>query len=144
MKKIPIFILTALLLHSLLYSQNITENSLPLRAKNFINMNFAGDTIENVNLYNNGEGYQVRIKSGFNFLFYETGLWKNISASDTNSTIPKSCIHRSMANAIDKEYPNSKISYIERRDKDFLIILDNRVEIEISGYGLIINKRNID
>ena len=49
-----------------------------------------------------------------------------------------------MVNAIDKEYPNSKINYIERRDKKFFIILNNQTEIEISGYGLIINKRNIN
>ena len=50
-KKIFIFILTSILL----YSQNITENSLPLRAKNFININFPGDKIESVNNIYYGE-----------------------------------------------------------------------------------------
>ena len=147
MKKLLIFILTNFLIlqnSQILYSQNITENSLPLRAKNFININFPGDSIETVSLYQNGEGYEVRIKSGFNFIFYETGLWKSVRANNTNSTIPRSCIHKNMVNTIDKEYPNSKINYIERRDKNFFIILNNRTEIEISGYGLIVNKRNIN
>ena len=147
MKKILIFILANFLIlrnSQILYSQNITENSLPLRAKNFININFPGDSIETVSLYQNGEGYKVRIKSGFNFIFYETGLWKSVRANGTNSTIPRSCIHKNMVNTIDKEYPNSKINYIERRDKNFFIILNNRIEIEISGYGLIVNKRNIN
>ena len=147
MKKLLIFILTNFLIlqnSQILYSQNITENSLPLRAKNFININFPGDSIETVSLYQNGEGYEVRIKSGFNFIFYETGLWKSVRANGTNSTIPRSCIHKNMVNTIDKEYPNSKINYIERRDKNFFIILNNRIEIEISGYGLIVNKRNIN
>ncbi len=145
MKKILIFIVVNFLVSlQTLYSQNITENSLPLRAKNFININFAGDSIESVSLYKNGEGYEVKIKSNFNFVFYETGLWKSILANDTNSTIPRSCIHKNMVNSIDREYPNSKISYIERKDKNFLIILNNRIEIEISGYGLIINRRNIN
>ena len=147
MKKILIFILANFLIlrnSQILYSQNITENSLPLRAKNFININFPGDSIETVSLYQNGEGYEVRIKSGFNFIFYETGLWKSVRADGTNSTIPRSCIHKNMVNTIDKEYPNSKINYIERRDKNFFIILNNRIEIEISGYGLIVNKRNIN
>lgn len=147
MKKILIFILANFLIlqnSQILYSQNITENSLPLRAKNFININFPGDSIETVSLYQNGEGYEVRIKSGFNFIFYETGLWKSVRANGTNSTIPRSCIHKNMVNTIDKEYPNSKINYIERRDKIFFIILNNRIEIEISGYGLIVNKRNIN
>ena len=146
-KKILIFILANFLIlrnSQILYSQNITENSLPLRAKNFININFPGDSIETVSLYQNGEGYEVRIKSGFNFIFYETGLWKSVRANGTNSTIPRSCIHKNMVNTIDKEYPNSKINYIERRDKIFFIILNNRIEIEISGYGLIVNKRNIN
>ena len=147
MNKILIFILANFLIlqnSQILYSQNITENSLPLRAKNFININFPGDSIETVNLYQNGEGYEVRITSGFNFIFYETGLWKSVRANGTNSTIPRSCIHKNMVNTIDKEYPNSKINYIERRDKNFFIILNNRIEIEISGYGLIVNKRNIN
>ena len=147
MKKLLIFILANFLIlqnSQILYSQNITENSLPLRAKNFININFPGDSIETVSLYQNGEGYEVRIKSGFNFIFYETGLWKSVRANNTNSTIPRSCIHKNMVNTIDKEYPNSKINYIERRDKNFFIILNNRIEIEISGYGLIVNKRNIN
>lgn len=147
MKKLLIFILANFLIlqnSQILYSQNITENSLPLRAKNFININFPGDSIETVSLYQNGEGYEVRIKSGFNFIFYETGLWKSVRANGTNSTIPRSCIHKNMVNTIDKEYPNSKINYIERRDKNFFIILNNRIEIEISGYGLIVNKRNIN
>lgn len=147
MKKLLIFILANFLIlqnSQILYSQNITENSLPLRAKNFININFPGDSIETVSLYQNGEGYEVRIKSGFNFIFYETGLWKSVRANGTNSTIPRSCIHKNMVNTIDKEYPNSKINYIERRDKIFFIILNNRIEIEISGYGLIVNKRNIN
>ena len=147
MKKLLIFILANFLIlqnSQILYSQNITENSLPLRAKNFININFPGDSIETVSLYQNGEGYEVRIKSGFNFIFYETGLWKSVRADGTNSTIPRSCIHKNMVNTIDKEYPNSKINYIERRDKNFFIILNNRIEIEISGYGLIVNKRNIN
>ena len=140
MKKILIFILASILL----YSQNITENSLPLRAKNFININFSGDKIESVNLHKNGEGYEVKIKSGFDFIFYETGLWKSVKANDTNLTIPRSCIHKNMVNTIDREYPLSKINYIERRDKNFLIILNNKIEIELSGYGLIINKRDIN
>ena len=140
MKKILIFILTSILL----YSQNITENSLPLRAKNFININFPGDKIESVNLHKNGEGYEVKIKSGFDFIFYETGLWKSVTANDTTLTIPRSCIHKNMVNTIDREYPLSKINYIERRDKNFLIILNNKIKIELSGYGLIINKRDIN
>ena len=148
MKKVLIFILTNFLIYlqnlQILYPQNITENSLPLRAKNFININFPGDSIETVDLYQNGEGYEVKIKSGFNFIFYETGLWKSVRANGTNFTIPRSCIHKNMVNAIDKEYPNSKINYIERGDKKFFIILNNQTEIEISGYGLIINKRNIN
>ena len=128
MKKILIFILSSILL----YSQNITESSLPLRAKNFININFPGDKIESVNLHKN------------DFIFYETGLWKSVKANDTNLTIPRSCIHKNMVNTIDREYPLSKINYIERRDKNFLIILNNKIEIELSGYGLIINKRDIN
>ena len=147
MKKILIFILANFLILQnlqILYTQNITANSLPLRAKNFININFPGDSIETVSLYQKGEGYEVKIKSGFNFIFYETGLWKSVRANDTNSTIPRSCIHKNMVNTIDKEYPNSKINYIERRDKNFFIILNNQTEIEISGYGLIISKRDIN
>ena len=102
----------------------MTENSLPLRAKNFLNINFPGNNIESVSLYQNGGGYEVDIDFGYKFIFYNTGLWKKISIINDetkNIGIPRSCIHKSMVNVIDNEYPHSKITDIERRDKNFII-----------------------
>lgn len=142
-------IIALLLMSSLLYSQSLTENSLPLRAKNFLNINFPGNNIETVSLYQSGAGYEVDIDFGYKFIFYETGLWKKISIinadnENTKNGIPRSCIHKSMVNVIDKEYPSSKITDIERKDKNFIIILDDKYKIEISGYGIIINKENLE
>lgn len=146
MKKI---IIITLLITSLLYPQSMTENSLPLRAKNFININFPGNNIETVALYQGGGGYEVAIDLGYKFIFYETGLWKKISLinendENTKNGIPRSCIHKSMVNVIDNEYPASKITDIERKDKNFIIVLDNKYKIEISGYGIIISKENLE
>ena len=103
MKKIIII----LLISSVLFSQSMTENSLPLRAKNFINMNFPGNNIETVALYQSGGGYEVNIDFGYKFIFYNTGLWKKISIINENENnkngIPRSCIHKSMVNVIDNE-----------------------------------------
>ncbi len=130
-----------------IYSQTITENSLPLRAKNFLNLNFQGNNIEEVSLYQNGGGYNVGINFGYNFIFYNTGLWKKITASSDEAKskgIPRSCIHKSMVNIIDNEYPFSKITDIERRDKIFIIKLDDKYLLEISGYGIIISRKNLE
>lgn len=130
-----------------IYSQTITENSLPLRAKNFLNLNFQGNNIEEVSLYQNGGGYNVSINLGYNFIFYNTGLWKKITASSDEAKlkgIPRSCIHKSMVNIIDNEYPFSKITDIERRDKIFIIKLDDKYLLEISGYGIIISRKNLE
>nr|WP_028328756.1 PepSY-like domain-containing protein [Brachyspira alvinipulli] len=145
MKKIIII----LLISSLLYSQSMTENSLPLKARNFINMNFPGNNIETVTLYQGSGGYEVNIDLGYKFIFYETGLWKKISIisendENTKNGIPRSCLHKSMVNVIDNEYPASKITDIERKDKNFIIVLDNKYKIEISGYGIIISKENLE
>ena len=144
MKKIIII----LLISSVLFSKSMTENSLPLRAKNFINMNFPGNNIETVALYQSGGGYEVNIDFGYKFIFYNTGLWKKISIINENENnkngIPRSCIHKSMVNVIDNEYPSSKITDIERKDKNFIIVLDNKYKIEISGYGIIISKENLE
>lgn len=125
----------------------MTENSLPLRAKNFLNINFPGNNIESVSLYQNGGGYEVDIDFGYKFIFYNTGLWKKISIINDetkNIEIPRSCIHKSMVNVIDNEYPHSKITDIERRDKNFIIKLDDKYLIEITGYGIIISQENLD
>ena len=140
-------ILLIFIINISVYSQNITENSLPLRAKNFLNLNFPGNNIESVSLYQNGGGYEVDIDLGYKFIFYNTGLWKKISIINDetkNIGIPRSCIHKSMVNVIDNEYPHSKITDIERRDKNFIIKLDDKYLIEITGYGIIINQKNLD
>ncbi|MEI0446288.1 PepSY-like domain-containing protein [Brachyspira intermedia] len=140
-------ILLILILNVNIYSQTMTENSLPLRAKNFLNINFPGNNIESVSLYQNGGGYEVDIDFGYKFIFYNTGLWKKISIINDetkNIGIPRSCIHKSMVNVIDNEYPHSKITDIERRDKNFVIKLDDKYLIEITGYGIIISQENLD
>ena len=142
-KLIFIICLSILISNVFLYSQSLTENSLPLRAKNFLNMNFPGNNIETVSLYQNGGGYEVDIDFGYKFIFYSTGLWKKVSAINDEAKqngIPRSCIHRSMVNVIDNSYPSSKITDIERKDKNFIIVLDDKYQIEISGYGIIINE----
>lgn len=142
-KLIFIICISILISNIFLYSQFLTENSLPLRAKNFLNMNFPGNNIETVSLYQNGGGYEVDIDFGYKFIFYSTGLWKKISIINDEAKqmgIPRSCIHRSMVNVIDNAYPASKITDIERKDKNFIIILDDKYQIEISGYGIIINE----
>lgn len=142
-KLIFIICLSILISNVFLYSQSLTENSLPLRAKNFLNMNFPGNNIETVSLYQNGGGYEVDIDFGYKFIFYSTGLWKKVSAINDEAKqngIPRSCIHRSMVNVIDNSYPSSKITDIERKDKNFIIVLDDKYKIEISGYGIIINE----
>lgn len=130
----------------IVYTQSLTENSLPLRAKNFLNYNFPGNNIESVSLYQNGAGYDVNIDFGYQFIFYNTGLWKEISIINEEAKklgIPRSCIHKNMINVIDNEYPSSKITYIERKNKTFTVILDDKYQLEISGYGIIINKSDV-
>ena len=146
-KLIFIICLSILISNVFLYSQSLTENSLPLRAKNFLNMNFPGNNIETVSLYQNGGGYEVDIDFGYKFIFYSTGLWKKVSAINDEAKqngIPRSCIHRSMVNVIDNSYPSSKITDIERKDKNFIIVLDDKYQIEISGYGIIINETTLE
>lgn len=140
-------ILVLMIFNISIYAQNITENSLPSRAKNFLNINFPGNTVEAVSLYQNGGGYEVDINFGYKIIFYNTGLWKKISIINDetkNIGIPRSCIHKSMVNVIDNEYPHSKITDIERRDKNYIIKLDDKYLLEISGYGIIISQKNLE
>ena len=149
MKYFRLFIIcvSALIFSVCLYYQSITENSLPLRAQNFLNINFPGNNIETVALYQNGGGYEVDIDFGYNFIFYNTGLWKKITATNDEAKakgIPRSCIHKSMVNVIDNSYPHSKITSIERKNKNYIIILNDKYQLEISGYGIIINETVLD
>lgn len=136
------------LLNLFLYSQN-NNIELPTQAKNFINKNFPASTVVSSSLYENGAGYDVEIDYGFNIIFYNTGLWKSvdlIDKDDTNKTIPRSVMHKSMINVIDNKYAKSKLIFIERRNKNFFVVLNkdnNNIEIEISGYGIIISENII-
>ena len=144
MKKVLLFFI---ILYSFLYSQSITEASLPLQAKNFINLNLEGDSVDTVSLYQNGGGYEVNTKLGFNIIFYQSGLWKSIKIDNLENNpngIPRSCIHRSMVKVIDNEYPSSKIISIIREDKFFTIVLNDNVELQITGYGIIVSKKNLE
>ncbi|MDO6994797.1 hypothetical protein Q5M87_12340 [Brachyspira innocens] len=146
-KNIFIISISLLICSAFLYTQSLTENSLPLKAKNFINLNFPGNNIETVSLYQGGGGYEADIDLGYHFVFYHTGLWKKITAVTDEAKIqgiPRSSIHKSMVNVIDSEYPLSKITDIERRDKVFIIVLDDKYQLEISGYGIIINTTVLD
>ena len=144
MKKVLLFFI---ILYSFLYTQDITEASLPLQAKNFINLNLEGDSVDTVSLYQNGGGYEVNTKLGFNIIFYQSGLWKSIKINNLENNpngIPRSCIHRSMVNVIDNEYPSAKTTTITRENKFFTIVLNNNVELEITGYGIIVSKKNLE
>ena len=61
MKYIKLLLLI-LIFNISIYAQSITENSLPLRAKNFLNLNFPGNNIETVALYQNGGGYEASVR----------------------------------------------------------------------------------
>ena len=144
MKKVfLVFILFALLLYS---QGNIP---LPTQSINFLNKNFPASKVLSSSIYENGAGYNVEIDYGFNIIFYNTGLWKSIDLidkEDTNKTIPRSVMLKSMINIIDNKYPKAQITFIERRNKDFFVALSkdtNNIELEITGYGIIISENFI-
>ena len=113
-------------------------NTLPTSAKDFVNTNFAGVEILNIEKFapakSNGVMYEVNFKNGSEVEFDESGNWIKVEATG-NGTIPTGFISTSILTYIASNYPNIGINQIEKIATGFEVELTNDVDLIFDANG---------
>lgn len=119
-KKITgVFILIFLLAGGLIFAQDraIHSNQLPKTAKNFLAVHFKGipvsSAIEDREIYGIDE-YKVYLNNGMKMEFDSNGSWKEVDGK--HQKVPYGFIPASIRNYTARNFPNTYITKIEKRD----------------------------
>ncbi len=113
------------------HNKNIESSQLPLTATTFIQKHFPSTSISQAaeeSEYKK-KSYTVWLENGIEIEFDRQGEWKEINSNATLG-IPDAIIPARILSYIHQQYPNNKITDIERGKKgDYEIQLDDGVEI---------------
>ena len=108
----------------------INKNQLPAQAQQFLSEHFAGIEIT----YAKEEwevlkhSYEVRLADGTKIEFTGKGVWDEVECRF--GEVPATIIPQAIKEYINKNYPDSKIIYIEKDRNDYDVKLSNRLELK--------------
>ena len=108
----------------------INRSQLPTPAQEFINVHFAGIDIT----YAKEEwdflkhSYEVRLANSTKIEFTSKGDWDEVECRF--GEVPAAIIPQAIKEYIDKNYPGSKVIYIEKDRNDYEVKLSNRLELK--------------
>ena len=123
----------------------VEMNTLPTVAKDFVNTNFAGIEILNIEKFapakSNGVMYKVNFKNGSEVEFDESGNWIKVEATG-NGTIPTGFISTAILTYIATNYTNIGINQIEKIASGFEVELTNDVDLifDVNGNFVRVDK----
>lgn len=114
---------------------NKAQAELPAAAQNFINSNFAGQTITSLNVDKDRKSteYDVRLSGGTSFEFDENGNWEEIDGNKT--ALPTSVLPKGIADYISKNYAGQNVVKIEKEKKKYEVELGDGTELEFDLNG---------
>ena len=108
----------------------INKSQLPAQAQQFLSEHFAGIEIT----YAKEEweilkhSYEVRLADGTKIEFTSKGAWDEVECRF--GEVPAAIIPQAIKDYINKNYPDSKIIYIEKDRNDYDVKLSNRLELK--------------
>lgn len=80
-----------------------------------------------------GKNYDVKLKDGSEIDFDKKGEWKSI---DTNlKPVPAIFVHKSIADYVKKNYPDTFVSKIERDSREYDVELSNHMDLKFDTNG---------
>lgn len=108
----------------------INKSQLPAQAQQFLSEHFAGIEIT----YAKEEweilkhSYEVRLADGTKIEFTSKGAWDEVECRF--GEVPAAIIPQAIKEYINKNYPDSKVIYIEKDRNDYEVKLSNRLELK--------------
>ena len=80
-----------------------------------------------------GKNYDVKLKDGSEIDFDKKGEWKSI---DTNlKPVPATFVHKSIADYVKKNFPDTFVSKIERDSRGYDVELSNHMDLKFDTNG---------
>lgn len=123
------------------HNKNIECSRLPLSATTFIQKHFPSTSIRQAaeeSEYKK-KSYTVWLENGIEIEFDRQGEWNEINSNATLG-IPDAIIPDRILDYVHREYPQNKITDIEKRKKgEYEIELDNGMEITFNRYFKVID-----
>src|SRR5690606_8833600 len=114
----------------------ISENELPIPAKDFITKNFSAQkvvqTVKDVDYWIKTE-YEVTLDNAFHLEFDGDGNWKEIDGKDT--AIPTEFIPEPIIQYISGNFPTQKITKIEKKSSGYEVELSNGLDLDFNSKG---------
>ena len=109
-------------------------SSLPAKAKQclkYFDSPVAYIEVDNDGVF--GKNYDVKLKDGSEIDFDKKGEWKSI---DTNlKPVPATFVHKSIADYVKKNYPDTFVSKIERDSRGYDVELSNHMDLKFDTNG---------
>lgn len=115
---------------------SITENELPLPAREFLSKNFSGKKLIRIekDVDRNTTDYEVLLDDQTKIEFDQNGNWKEVD-SPNNSAVPNGFIPEKIKKYLTENYPDQQISKIEKDSRKFEVELTNDLDLDFDLNG---------
>ena len=135
---IPIFLMVFLISELALAGDIITkdQSKLPAEARNFISEHFSGKDVSHIKIDDGlfeSTSYEVVFSDGTNVEFDDKGLWKEIDCE--HSAVPMAAIPQKIRDYVQANFPEQRITHIERERRGFEVELLNDLTLEFDQNG---------
>ena len=132
------YFLVAVLLLTAVATQaqkKISNSELPKEATTFLEKHFKNNAIDHAKKDSeHGEkGFEVILADGTEVEFYKDGQWREVDGND--KPIPTAFIAASITDYVKKNYPNEKITHIDKGHKDIDVDLTGKIDLEFDKNG---------
>ncbi|MFV8326768.1 PepSY-like domain-containing protein [Flavobacterium sp. ZS1P14] len=115
--------------------KKISISELPKEASFFLSKHFPNNPINRATKdWEHGEkGYEVRLTDGTEVEFTKDGAWREVDGH--KKAIPTDYIPKPIVNYVKANYPNERITHIDKGHKDVDVDLTHRIDLEFDTDG---------